>query len=57
MLEAVHHSVVVRNASKEAVDAANYRIGLSADDAVADALFELAKAAETGERPAFLNPL
>ena len=57
MLEAVHHSVVVRNASKEAMDAANYRIGLSADDAVADALFELAKAAETGERPAFLNPL
>jgi hypothetical protein len=57
MLEAVHHSVVVRNASREAMAAANYRIGLSADDAVADALFALAKAAETGERPAFLNPL
>ena len=57
MLEAVHHSVAVRNAGDKAVAAANYRIGLSADDAVADALFAIAKAATTGERPAFLRPL
>lgn len=57
MLEAVHHSVAVRNASEEAMAAANYRIGLSADDAVADALFAIAKAAEMEECPAFLRPL
>lgn len=57
MLEAVPHSVAVRNASPEAMAAARYRIGLSADDAVADALFALAEAARTGELPAFLRPL
>ena len=57
MLEVVPNSVVVRNASADAVAAANYRIGLAADDAVADALFALAEAARTGECPAFLRPL
>ena len=57
MLEVVPHSVVVRNASADALAVANYRIGLSADDAVADALFALAEAAKTGECPAFLRPL
>lgn len=57
MLQAVPHSVAVRNASPEAMAAANYRIGLSADDAVADALFALAEAAKTGGLPAFLRPL
>ncbi len=57
MLEVVPHSVVVRNASTDAMAVANYRIGLSADDAVADALFALAEAAKTGECPAFLRPL
>ncbi len=57
MLQAVPHSVAVRNASHEAMAAANYRIGLSADDAVADALFALAEAAKTGGLPAFLRPL
>lgn len=57
MLKAVPHSVVVRNASPEARAAARYRIGLSADDAVADALFALADAAKTGVLPAFLRPL
>ncbi len=57
MLEVVPHSVVVRNASADALSVANYRIGLSADDAVADALFALAEAAKTGECPAFLRPL
>lgn len=56
MLEAVTHSVAVRNASPEAMAAANFRIGLAADDAVADALFELARSARTGETPAFLHP-
>jgi hypothetical protein len=57
MLEAVPHSVAVRNASAEAREAARFRIGLSADDAVADALFALAEAARTGECPSFLRPL
>lgn len=57
MLQAVSYSVAVRNASPEAMAAARYRIGLSVDDAVADALFALAKAAETGKLPAFLQPL
>lgn len=57
MLEAVPHSVVVRNASPEALAAAHYRIGLSTDDAVADALFALAEAAHTGDLPAFLRPM
>lgn len=56
MLEAVTHSVVVRNASPEALAAARYRIGLASDDAVAEALFELVRAAETGATPAFLRP-
>lgn len=57
MLEAVPHSVVVRNASPEALAAAHYRIGLSTDDAVADALFALAEAAHTRDLPAFLRPM
>lgn len=57
MLEAVPHSVAVRNASAEAREAARFRIGLSADDAVADALFALAEAARTGRCPSFLLPL
>ena len=57
MLEVVPHSVVVRNASADALAVANYRIGFSADDAVADALFALAEAVKTGECPAFLRPL
>lgn len=56
MLEAVPHSIVVDNASPEALAAAHFRIGPSADDAVADALFEIAKAAQTGGMPAFLDP-
>lgn len=57
MLKAVTHSVAVRNASPEALDAARFRIGLSADDAVADALFALAEAAHLGGVPAFLRPM
>ena len=57
MFEAVTYSVAVRNASPEAMAAARYRIGLSVDDAVADALFALAKASKTGELPGFLQPM
>lgn len=57
MLQTVTHSVAVRNASPEAMAAANYRIGLATDDAVADALFELASVARTGGVPSFLRPL
>ena len=57
MLKTVQHSVAMRNASADARAAANYRIGLSVDDAVADALFALADAATTGGHPSFLRPL
>jgi hypothetical protein len=55
MLEVVPHSVVVRNASADALAVANYRIGLSADDAVADALADIADAAATGGMPHFMR--
>lgn len=56
MLETVTHAVAVRNASPEALAAARYRIGLAVDDAVAEALFELVRAARTGTTPSFLRP-
>lgn len=57
MFEAVEYSVAVRNSSAEALAAAKYRIGLSVDDAVADALFALVEAAQTQSLPRFLMPL
>jgi hydroxymethylpyrimidine pyrophosphatase-like HAD family hydrolase len=55
MIEAVPNSVAVSNASPEVARAARWHIGSSADDAVADALFQIAEAAETGELPAFMH--
>ena len=55
MIEAVPNSVAVSNASPEVAAAARWHIGASADDAVADALFEIANAAKTGEMPAFMR--
>lgn len=57
MFQAVEYSVAMRNSSAEALAAATYRIGLSADDAVADALFALVEAAGHDELPAFLQPI
>lgn len=55
MIEAVPNSVAVSNASDQIRDAARWHIGSSADDAVADALFDIAAAAETGDMPAFMR--
>ena len=55
MIEAVPNSVAVANASEQIAAAARWHIGESADDAVADALFDIAAAAETGSMPAFMR--
>lgn len=55
MIEAVPNSVAVRNASPEVARAARWHIGLSADDAVADALFQIAEATARGAMPAFMS--
>lgn len=55
MIQAVPNSVAMSNASKEIADAARWHIGSSADDAVADALFQIAEAADTGGMPAFMR--
>ena len=54
ILGRVRYSVAVANASDEVRETANYHIGASADEAMADALFEVARAARAGEMPAFL---
>lgn len=55
MIEAVPNSVAVANASDEVLEAARWRIGTSENDAVADALFQIADAAATKSMPAFMN--
>ena len=49
------HSVAVGNAEPDVLAAARYRIGTCADDAVAEALLQIAKAARTGGTPAFME--
>ncbi len=55
MIEAVPNSVAVSNASDDVLSAARWHIGASADDAVADALFQIADAAKSGQMPAFFG--
>ena len=55
MIEAVPNSVAVSNASDQIKAAARWHIGSSADDAVADALFDIAAAAATGAMPSFMS--
>lgn len=55
MIEAVPNSVAVSNATPEVTRAARWHIGSSADDAVADALFQIADAAYTGSMPVFMR--
>ena len=54
MLGAVTHSVAVANATAEVKAAARWHIGACADDAVADALIDIADAAATGSMPRFM---
>ena len=55
MLTAVPNSVAVANASEEAARAARWHIGASADEGVADALLDIARAAKTGSMPSFMQ--
>ncbi len=55
MIRAVPNSVAVANASPEVARAARWHIGPSAEDAVADALFQIAEAARSGSMPAFMR--
>ena len=54
MITAVPNSVAVSNASPEVAQAARWHIGASADDAVADALFQIAEATKAGKMPSFM---
>ena len=55
ILREVPYSVAVANATPEVAATANYHIGACADEGVADALFDIARAAKTGQMPAFLQ--
>lgn len=55
IMRKVPHSVAVANATDEVLRAARHRVGASADEGVADALFEIARATRAGEQPAFLR--
>ena len=54
ILRMVPNSVAVANAMPEAAEVARHHIGACADDAVADALFQIAEATARGELPDFL---
>ena len=55
MLQAVENSVAVANASVAAKATARWHVGDVADDAVADALLQIAGAAATGATPSFMR--
>lgn len=49
------NSVAVANAIPEVAEAARWHVGASAEEGVADALFEIAVAAVTGGTPDFMK--
>ena len=55
MIRSYRNSVAVSNAIPEVAEAATWHIGSTADDAVADAIEEIARAAEAGETPRFMT--
>lgn len=55
IMRKVPHSVAVANASDEVLEVARHCVGASADEGVADALFEIARATRAGEMPSFLR--
>lgn len=55
MIEAVPNSVAMANADAVIKAAARWKIGASADDAAADALFDIADAAKTASMPSFMH--
>ena len=54
MLAAVTNSVAVANATREVAAAARWHIGACSEDAVAEALEDIARAAQTGGLPRFM---
>ena len=54
IIEGVPNSVAVSNAAPEVAAAARWHIGAVTEDAVADALLDIAAAAKTGAMPAFM---
>ena len=55
MMVVVPNAVAVANATDQIKDVARWHIGASADDAVADALYDIAAAAATGDMPSFMR--
>ena len=55
MIDAVFNSVAVANANEAVTAAARWHIGAAADDAVAEALHQIAACAATGEMPPFMR--
>lgn len=55
MIEGIPNAVAVSNASEQIKRAARWEIGASASDSVADALFEIAAVAQTGQMPSFMH--
>lgn len=55
IMRKVPHSVAVANATDEVLRVARHRVGACADEGVADALLEVARATRAGELPAFLE--
>lgn len=55
ILRKVPYAVAVANATDEVLRATRYRVGASADEGMADALLEIARATRAGEMPAFLE--
>ena len=55
MIDVVPNSVAVANANEAVTAAARWHIGAAADDAVAEALHQIAACAATGEMPPFMR--
>lgn len=55
MIGAVPNSVAVANANEAVTAAARWHIGAAADDAVAEALHQIAACAATGEMPSLMR--
>lgn len=55
LMRVVGHPVAVANAIPEVAAVARHHVGASADEGVADALFEIAVGAMTGRTPAFMR--
>ena len=55
IMRRVPYAVAVANATDEVLGVARYRVGACADEGMADALLEVARAARAGELPAFLR--